>query len=94
MGSYIHIIPVAAAIGIAVLKMNGYFIGADLADPVGQNAAKLNAIQFASKLHELIMHASIASIILSIVRYELRDGKVLPFGAMFAGFQFKEINFL
>lgn len=93
-GSYIHIIPVAAAIGIAVLKMNGYFIGADLAGPVGQNTAKFNAIQFASKLHELTMHASIASIILSIVRYELRDGKVLPFGAIFAGLQFKEISFL
>lgn len=94
MGSYIHIIPVAAAIGIAVFKMNGYFIGAELAGPVGQNTAKLNAIQFASKLHELTMHASIASIILSLVRYELRDGKVLPFGAMFAGLQFKEISFL
>lgn len=94
MGSYIHIIPVGAAIGIAILKMNGYFIGADLAGPVGQNNAKLNAIQFASKLHELTMHASIASIILSIVRYELRDGKVLPFGAILAGLQFKEISFL
>lgn len=94
MGSYIHIIPVAVTIDFAILKIHDYYIGADLAGVFDQNTAKLNAIQFASKLHELIMHASITTIILFIVRYELMDEKILPFEAIFAEIQFKEISFL
>lgn len=90
----IHIVPSVLSLTIVILNLKGYYIGDELAGPSGYDSQKLGALQFAAKLHELTIHASIAAMVLSYLRYELALGKGLPFGAMLAGNQFTDLSFL
>ena len=90
----VHLIPTAACIGIVALNLRGYYIGGELAGPSGQDTEKLAGLQFAAKLHELTMNASLATMLFSYIRYQVTFGGGLPFGAMFAGLQFKDLSFL
>ncbi|KAI9884309.1 MAG: hypothetical protein M1823_003895 [Watsoniomyces obsoletus] len=60
--------------------------------------ASINAIergdQFVAKLHELTVNASLAAMIFYYIRQELALGRGVPFGAIFAGLQFRDISFL
>ena len=90
----IHIIPIVAAMVLVILNWRGYYIGGELAGAVGQDDAKFIALQFAAKLHELTISASLTTVILSYIRHELIEDTGLPFGAIAAGFQFKDISYL
>ena len=90
----IHIIPIVAAMVLVILNWRGYYIGGELAGAVGQDDAKFIALQFAAKLHELTISASLTTVILSYIRHELIEDTGLPFGAIVAGLQFKDISYL
>ena len=90
----IHIIPVGACICITALNLRGYYIGGELSGWSGQDTEKLAGLQFAAKLHELTMNASIATLLFSYIRYQVTFAGGLPFGAVFAGLQFKDLSFL
>ena len=61
---------------------------------VDQDDAKFIGLQFAAKLHELTISASLTAVIFSYIRHELVTDNGLPFGVIMAGFQFKEISYL
>lgn len=90
----IHILPITASMVLVVLNWRGYYIGSELAGPVGQDDARFIGLQFAAKLHELTISASLTAVIFSYVRHELMTDSGLPFGAIVAGLQFKEISYL
>lgn len=90
----IHLIPVSASLTLIVLNCYGYYIGGELAGISGQDDAKFLGLQFAAKLHELTLNASLAAVILSYIRHEIVTSHGLPFGAMLAGLQFKDISYL
>jgi hypothetical protein len=90
----IHVIPIGASVALAYLNVRGYYIGGELAGPSGQDSAKLGGLQFAAKMHELSINASIAAMLLSYIRYELTMGIGLPFGALVAGQRFTELSYL
>lgn len=90
----IHFVPIAAVFVLVVLNWRGYYIGGELAGAVGQDDAKFIGLQFAAKLHELTISASLTAVIFSYTRHELVTDSGLPFGALMAGFQFKEISYL
>lgn len=46
--STVHIAPVTAAMALVVLNAAQYYVGGELAGPVGQDDQKLNALQFAA----------------------------------------------
>ena len=79
---------------LVILNWRGYYIGGELAGAVGQDDAKFIGLQFAAKLHELTINASLTTVILSYIRHELLKDSGLPFGATVAGLQFKEISYL
>ncbi len=83
-----------AAIPLLILNGTGYYIGGELSGASGQDTQKLAALQFASKLHELTMLASIGAIMFTYVRRELAFGEGVPFGAVFAGLHVSNISFL
>ena len=81
-----HLVPLLAIVVLIVLNTNGYFIG-----NISTSAA--SAFQFAAKLLELMIQASLATILLSIVRrYVLGDG--LPLGALFAPSRTTDVSYL
>jgi hypothetical protein len=88
----IHVLPVAAAISLVSLNASQYYIGGELTGKNGQDDEKLAALQFTAKLHELLMLASIGTIVFTYIRRELAFGDGVPFGAIFAGLQFQNIS--
>ena len=90
----IHVVPIAASLVVIYLNWRGFYIGEELEGAVGQDDAKLLALQFASKLHELTISASLTAVILSYIRHELMTDSGLPFGAIVAGLQFKDVSYL
>jgi len=90
----IHILPVAAAFVLVVLNCKQHYIGGELSGANGQDVEKLGGLQFAAKIHELLMMASLGTIIFTYVRRELVFGAGIPFGALFVGFQIDSISLL
>ena len=90
----IHAVPIGASLVVVCLNWRGYYIGQELEGAVGEDDAKLLALQFASKLHELTISASLTAVILSYIRHELRTDSGLPFGAIVAALQFKDVSYL
>ena len=89
----IHFLPVSAAVIICGINLHGYYIGGELTGTSGQDDMKLGSLQFAAKLHELTMQASLAAVVFGYVRDQLALGEGIPFGAVFAGLQIKEVSF-
>ena len=94
LAGMIHFIPISTAIAMSALNVAGLYIGGELSGKAGQDTEKLAGLQFAAKLHELTINASIAAMILSYLRHELAVGDGLPFGAIFAGLKFQDISTL
>ena len=90
----IHLLPVTAALGIVILNLTQFYVGGELRGTSGEDVQKLAALQFAAKLHELLMLASLGAIIFTYIRKELAFGEGIPFGALFAGFQIDKISLL
>ncbi|MCJ1469537.1 hypothetical protein MMC07_008170 [Pseudocyphellaria aurata] len=82
----IHIVPLGVSIFEIVLNFKGRF--------VGETFNYQNYIQFAAKGHEIAMQASIATILLSYIRYQISAGKGMPFGAVLSGLQFLQVSYL
>lgn len=79
---------------MVVLNWRGFYIGGELEGAVGQDDARFLALQFAAKLHELTISASLTAVILYYIRHELMTDGGLPFGAIVAGLQFKDVSYL
>ncbi|KAI9858154.1 MAG: hypothetical protein M1813_007803 [Trichoglossum hirsutum] len=89
-----HLLPIVAALGVSILNIRGYYIGGELAGQVGMDKAKLDALQFAAKLHELMMHSSLQAIATWSIRYRLEAGWGVPFGAVFGDQHVTHISYL
>lgn len=79
---------------ISTLNLRGHYIGGELSGWNGQDDEKMAGLQFAAKLHELTINASLAAMVFSYIRHELALGGGLPFGALFASFSFRDISFI
>ncbi|KAA6411151.1 MAG: hypothetical protein FRX48_05463 [Lasallia pustulata] len=93
LSSLIHFVPVGVAVSISSLNLSGYYIGGELAGATGQDQEKLAGLQFAAKLHELTITASLAAILFFYIRHEIVLETGVPFGAAFAGLQFQNVSF-
>ena len=93
---FIHLVPTGAAIALAILNFRELYIGGELAGPSGNyDNIKLSGLQFAAKLHELLMQASLSVVILATVRHGLvSEGHGVPFGAIFGSLQFTNPAYL
>ncbi len=90
----IHIIPCTISLVLTVLNIRGFYLGAELPGTPNQDAAKLGALQLGAKVHELSIHASIATMVYTYLRYELTLGAGVPLGALHAGQRFSELSYL
>ena len=82
----IHVVPMGVAIYEIVLNLKGHYVGATF--------DKQNYLQFAAKAHEIATQASVATILLSYIRYQISAGKGMPFGAILSGLQFLQVSYL
>ncbi len=94
LAGWIHLIPVAGTCIISALNLKGHYIGKELSGSTGYDDQKLLGLQFAAKLHELTITASLTTVLFGLIRHMLINTGGLPFGALFAGFQFRDVSFL
>lgn len=57
-------------------------------------SARLNALQFAAKMHEILIVTSLSAIVLNCVQYELLYGRGVTLGSLLVGFQITDISSL
>jgi hypothetical protein len=82
------------AVALLSLNLADRYEGGELRGASGQDDQKLGALQFAAKLHEILMLASLGEIIFSYIRRELVFGDGVPFGAVSAGLKIDKMSFL
>jgi hypothetical protein len=82
----IHLLPVGGATILIYLNWRGLYLGAYLKN--------ISLLQFAAKLHELTIQASLAAILFTYIRHELALGVGLPFGALLSGLQITQVSSL
>ncbi|KAJ5272478.1 hypothetical protein N7478_007603 [Penicillium angulare] len=89
----LHIVPFGISIFLVTINIIGYFIGTEISGIEGYNSAKLGALQFAAKLHEITILASLSMIVFTLVQMRLVSQKV-AFGSVFSGLQFQSLSYL
>jgi len=87
----IHLLPVAVTGSILSLSLKHVYF-CDLGYP-NLNSV-LNAFQFGAKFHEILIAASLSTIVLYRLRYALWKADGLPFGLLTAGYQLSSLSYL
>ena len=82
----IHLLPIAVALMEVILNWKGRYLGSTF--------NKQSFYQLAAKAHEIVIQASLASIALSYIRFQLTFGDGLPFGAFLSGLKITQISYL
>ena len=82
----IHALPVGLTLWIITTNWNGYY--------VGSFTYNLLYYQVGAKVLEIMIQASLTTIIFSYIRHEIAIGSGLPFGALFSGLQVGQISYL
>ena len=85
--SIIHIMPLATAFSLIVINLRRTYIG-------NMTTTAITSTQFATKLLEAIMQASLATISLSIMREQVLTSTSLPLGAFLGPYRMKDISYL
>ena len=81
----LHVVPLSGAILLLVFQWTNYW--------VNEQTDYSTELQFAAKLHELLMQASIVEVLLSIIRAGLINGLV-PFGTLSGAMQPTQLSYL
>ncbi|KAK6497984.1 hypothetical protein TWF506_004229 [Arthrobotrys conoides] len=92
----VHILPFFATITIFWLNGVNYYIGGNLAASSNDETDKayLNALQVAAKAQELLVLASLATMVADYVRYHACLGDGVPFAALTASFTFTSLGYI
>ncbi|KAI8719899.1 hypothetical protein NCS52_00772200 [Fusarium sp. LHS14.1] len=89
----VHIVPAFLSIALITLNLLGFFIGNELQGDQDQDDLKFGLLQVAAKLQELLIVASVGSVIFHILRSELVFGDGVTLGLLVSGFSFSQISY-
>ena len=81
----LHVLPLGGAVTLLILQWTKYWIGTE--------TSISTFLQFAAKLHELMMQASLVEVLLYVVRTEAVNGYV-PLGALSGATQPTQLSYL
>lgn len=84
----IHILPFAGAVILLYLNFSWYYVGYNI------QTSDFPAFQFAAKLLELLMVASLTTAFLTLMRAHIMSKRGVPFGVAFAGQQIMQLTYL
>ncbi|KAL8754912.1 MAG: hypothetical protein Q9184_004957 [Pyrenodesmia sp. 2 TL-2023] len=82
----VHLVPFGFALFEVILNWNVYYVGTE--------PYSTAVYQIIAKAHEVLIQASITTIIFSAIRRDLAHGKGLPFGLLFSGLQVSQLSYL
>lgn len=90
----IHVLPSCLSIALVALSGIGYFIGKDLQGEQGNDDMFQALLQVAAKVQELLIVASLATIIQDMIRQALMEAYGVPLGLLTSGFSFTQLRFV
>ncbi|UPX13774.1 uncharacterized protein EKO05_0004273 [Ascochyta rabiei] len=89
----VHLLPCAFSIFLISINLQGYFIGFELAGQPGRTSQYIALLQIAAKAQELLIVASLATVVVHRIRHDLIDGEGVPFGLVGAGSLFSQLSY-
>ena len=87
VGVCVHVLPVVGALSIIILNCRTSFL-------VYRFSSWYAILQFVAKFHEVLMQASIVAIFLGWLRIQSIKSAGIPYGALFAATQIRDISYL
>ncbi|KAG5795502.1 hypothetical protein H9Q69_005436 [Fusarium xylarioides] len=92
--SAVHVVPALLTIGLSAVNFVGFFIGGELQGKQNDDSFKLGLLQIATKVQELLIVASIGTVIFHCLRSEVMFGPGIPLGFLVSGYSFSSISYL
>ena len=89
----VHILPTLVSVAIISINVRQLYVGIDFNSLIGSETLNIALLQTAAKIQELLITASLATIIFQLVRDELLYGDGLPLGLLGAGLDFTKLSF-
>ena len=89
----VHILPTFFSIALITLNLKHYYIGRALMGVITNDSINFALLQVAAKVQELLITASLATVIFQIIRNELMYGDGVPLGLLGSGFAFTDISY-
>ncbi len=90
---FIHILPVLASVAIISLNIGHLYLGRTIPGPELNNNVTFAILQVVAKIQELLIIASLATIVFEIIRNStIHDG--VPLGFLCSGFMFTQLSYL
>lgn len=90
----LHILPTIGAAMLIYTNLAELFVGYTVSWFSTTANESLAALQFVAKTHELLILASISSIVFAAIRARLASKEGLPYGAIFVGLEIGFLNTL
>lgn len=88
----VHILPSCVSLILITINLLSYFIGAELQAFQNGDSIKLGILQICAKAQELLVVASLSTVIFHVLRSELVFDPGLPLGLLGAGFKFTSLR--
>ena len=89
----VHVLPILTSIAIISVNLKQDFIGIDFRGVIQSETVNIAFLQTAAKVQELLIVASLATIVFQLTRDELLYGEGIPLGIVGAGVDFSRLSF-
>ena len=89
----VHLAPIATSTAILTANLHGVYFGISFGGFIKSDTIDLMLFQIAAKGHEILVVASLGSVILHVARQELLYGDGLPLGLVGSGLSFSNGTF-
>lgn len=89
----VHVLPVLVSVSIIAINVRQTYIGVDFISLIDSETLNIALLQTAAKLQELLIIASLATIVYQLLRDELLYGDGIPLGLIGAGIDFTKLSF-
>lgn len=91
--SSVHVIPIAVSITIIYLNLVPLYLGRTLPGSIIDSSINIALLQVAAKTQELLIVASMTTIVMHVIRQELCSGAGVPLGMIGGGFMFTALSY-
>ncbi|KAK0717844.1 hypothetical protein B0T26DRAFT_647722, partial [Lasiosphaeria miniovina] len=89
----IHILPAIASVLVIYLNLATLYLGRTLPGPILNTDVTNALLQICAKIHELLIMASLTTIVFTFIRNEITIYDGLPLGFLCSGFMFNNIGY-
>jgi len=91
--SAIHILPILASVTIITINFKNVFLGRTLTESILDPAINIALLQVAAKIQELLILASLTTIVVHRIRERMLIGDGVPFGILGGAFLFSSLSY-